>query len=152
LRDRDLVARLGGDEFAVVLHDGDYWAAESVARKLVLAVRDEVNNGESGVTVSMGVTPFDLVSVANTRDALRSADAAMYTVKRSGRNGYAVAGASDGPHHARSRADLAARPGWAERASSASSPSHEAARVPDLSAGGAAPSLAVVASGQQQRR
>ena len=152
LRDRDLVARLGGDEFAVVLHDGDYWAAESVARKLVLAVRDEVNNGESGVTVSMGVTPFDLVSVANTRDALRSADAAMYTVKRSGRNGYAVAGASDGPHHACSRADLAARPGWAERASSASSPSHEAARVPDLSAGGAAPSLAVVASGQQQRR
>ena len=42
LRDRDLVARLGGDELAVVLHDGDARAAEAVARKLVLAVRDEV--------------------------------------------------------------------------------------------------------------
>jgi diguanylate cyclase (GGDEF)-like protein/PAS domain S-box-containing protein len=152
LRERDLVARLGGDEFAVVLHDGDYRAAESVARKLVLAVRDEVNNGEGGVTVSLGVTPFDLVGVANARDALRSADAAMYTVKRSGRNGYAVAGASDGPHHARSRADLAARPGWSERAASASSPDNEAPRVADLSAGGGAPSLAVVASGQQHSR
>jgi diguanylate cyclase (GGDEF)-like protein len=152
LRERDLVARLGGDEFAVVLHDGDYRAAESVARKLVLAVRDEVNNGEGGVTVSLGVTPFDLVGVANARDALRSADAAMYTVKRSGRNGYAVAGASDGPHHARSRADLAARPGWSERAASASSPDNEAPRVADLSAGGGVPSLAVVASGQQHSR
>jgi hypothetical protein len=36
----------------------------------------------------------------------------MYTVKRSGRNGYAVVGAA-GPHHARPRrpvADLSARP------------------------------------------
>jgi diguanylate cyclase (GGDEF)-like protein/PAS domain S-box-containing protein len=135
LRDRDLVARLGGDEFAVVLHDGDCWAAESVARKLVLAVRDEVNNGAGGVTVSLGVAPFDLFEGVNARDALRSADAAMYTVKRSGRNGYAVAGASEGPHHARRRADLAARAGRAaERGADASSPGHEGPRVADLSA------------------
>ena len=55
--DRDLVARLGGDEFAVVLRDGDARAAEAVARKLVLAVRDEVTTGQAdgGVTMSVGV-------------------------------------------------------------------------------------------------
>jgi len=137
LRDQDLVARLGGDEFAIVLHDGDGWAAEAVARKLVLAVRDEVRtqageartNGvegrgpegggevaldlrDGGVTVSVGVAPFESLRGTGAREALKAADAAMYAVKRSGRNGYAVAGAADGPHHARRRrgvADLSAR-------------------------------------------
>jgi diguanylate cyclase (GGDEF)-like protein/PAS domain S-box-containing protein len=115
LRDNDLVARLGGDEFAVVLHDGDHWAAEAVARKLVVAVRDEADSGEGGVTVSVGVAPFDLFTGSNARDALRSADAAMYGVKRSGRNGYAVAGSGGPPRHARSRADLTARASRAPR-------------------------------------
>ena len=123
LRDNDLVARLGGDEFAIVLHDGDGWAAEAVARKLVLAVRDEVRTGsaegeldlrDGGVTVSVGVAPFELLIGASTREALKAADAAMYTVKRSGRNGYAVVGAPEGPHHARPRAgtvaDLSSQP------------------------------------------
>ncbi len=135
LRDQDLVARLGGDEFAIVLHDGDGWAAEAVARKLVLAVRDEVRTAEvrtdggeargadaggevaldlrdGGVTMSVGVAPFELIPGTGAREALKAADAAMYAVKRSGRNGYAVAGAAGGPHHARRRrgvADLSAR-------------------------------------------
>jgi diguanylate cyclase (GGDEF)-like protein/PAS domain S-box-containing protein len=155
LRDQDLVARLGGDEFAVVLHDGDGRAAEAVARKLVLAVRDEVRTGtgaslslvggpgparagagagpegaasgtgadegepaldlrEGGVTMSVGVAPFDHLAGTSARDALKAADAAMYAVKRSGRNGYAVVGAPEGPHHARRHrrqvADLPAPP------------------------------------------
>ncbi|HTW08759.1 MAG TPA: sensor domain-containing diguanylate cyclase [Acidimicrobiales bacterium] len=191
LRDQDVVARLGGDEFAVILRDGDRAAAEAVARKLVLAVRDEVRAdkalalpigagadadaaaaadadadadaeveveaidvrspslatmaagrrarvrravpaGEHGlpedVTVSVGVAPFELLapstdldsSVAG-REALKMADAAMYAVKRSGRNGYAMAGTDDGPHHARRRAEVpdlsiaAARVGEAAR-------------------------------------
>jgi len=183
LRDQDLLARLGGDEFAVILREGDPRAAEAVARKLVLAVRDEVSvtvgrpvdaagRACEGVTVSVGVAPFEVVSAeggapeagepragepragrdggvvvdldgremtrpASSRAAaasaaepsrprplgarqasrpvtrsgraalgnaaMRSADAAMYQVKRSGRNGYAVAGRADGPHHARRR-------------------------------------------------
>lgn len=122
LRDRDVVARLGGDEFAVVVRDGDRWAAEAVARKLVLAVRDEVFAGTisseapaAGVTVSVGVAPFELFGctgndqgVATTREVVKAADAAMYAVKRSGRNGYAVAGTGDAPRHARHRSGVEA--------------------------------------------
>jgi diguanylate cyclase (GGDEF)-like protein/PAS domain S-box-containing protein len=108
LRDRDLVARLGGDEFAVLLPDGDRWAAEAVARKLVLAVRDGITAGDAPqapeVTVSVGVAPFGaLQRGVNVAAALRAADAAMYEVKRTGRNGYSVHGAPEGPHHASHR-------------------------------------------------
>jgi diguanylate cyclase (GGDEF)-like protein/PAS domain S-box-containing protein len=154
LRDRDVVARLGGDEFAVILSEGDRAAAEAVARKLVLAVRDEVglpmsdagasldltgasndlSGGSSGpdgacsrpdqaaamapgsdrtgprVTVSVGVAAFEVLAEMShlgastaARDVVKAADAAMYSVKHSGRNGYAVAGTGDGPHHARPR-------------------------------------------------
>ena len=135
LRDQDVVARLGGDEFAVVLRDGDRRAAEAVARKLVLAVRDEVcgavTDGSASfpaVTVSVGVAPFELFAgrcpadgPAGTREVVKAADAAMYAVKGSGRNGYAVAGTPDGPRHARQRsgrvADLSsAGPALAGRA------------------------------------
>lgn len=122
LRDHDVVARLGGDEFAVIVGEGDKRAAEAVARKLVLAVRDEVRTPSlGGVTVSLGVAPFELLDWAAAqkgasvrdgadtaaaslgRDALSAADEAMYLVKRSGRNGYAVAGPDGVPRHARPR-------------------------------------------------
>lgn len=134
LRDHDLVARLGGDEFAVILSQGDSTAAEAVARKLVLAVRDEVfaapvpatsargPDGAAGdspsqdvaasgatapvpeVTVSVGVAAFEALAGKGAPEALKAADEAMYLVKRSGRNGYALFGASEGPHLARRRA------------------------------------------------
>ena len=129
LRDQDVVARLGGDEFAVILREGTRWAAEAVARKLVLAVRDEVGAAADaaavdapdeggtgprpGVTISVGVAAFellgstaDLAGATAARGALKVADTAMYSVKRSGRNGYAVAGTGEGPHHARRRTDV----------------------------------------------
>jgi hypothetical protein len=58
------------------------------------------------VTVSVGVAPFELLAGATPKDAIKAADSAMYTVKRSGRNGYAVAGAPEGPHHARRRSSV----------------------------------------------
>jgi diguanylate cyclase (GGDEF)-like protein/PAS domain S-box-containing protein len=119
LRDDDVVARLGGDEFAVILREGDRRAAEAVARKLVLAVRDEVAAPSAGgVTVSVGVAPFEdrpgapgnlgpVESLAPVelagwcRHFLAAADEAMYQVKRSGRNGYAMAGRNEAPRLAK---------------------------------------------------
>lgn len=117
LRDHDLVARLGGDEFAVILSEGEPKAAEAVARKLVLAVRDEVfaaTEAPAGagpgpeVTVSVGVATFADFEGAHQRELLQAADAALYAVKHSGRNGYAMAGATDAPHLARRRAPAVA--------------------------------------------
>ena len=116
LRDQDLVARLGGDEFAVVLHDGDTRAAEAVARKLVTAVREEVrvtapgSPGGGAVTVSVGVAPIAALAAGgagsgpgpgdlSTAGVVRVADEAMYNAKRSGRNGYVVAGAQPRRSH-----------------------------------------------------
>jgi len=162
LRDKDLVARLGGDEFAVVLRDGDRRAAEAVARKLVLAVRDEVTTagsvaGPGGggrepapvvgeVTVSIGVAPFDLLPGAGAREALRAADAAMYAVKRSGRNGYAIVGSEERPRHARARPagsagsypDAPGTSGCPETRVTRRVPGGAAARTPDLSAAASA--------------
>jgi hypothetical protein len=63
--------------------------------------------------MSVGVAPFELLPGVGAREALKAADAAMYAVKRSGRNGYAVVGSAEGPHHARRRRggvpDLSAR-------------------------------------------
>jgi diguanylate cyclase (GGDEF)-like protein/PAS domain S-box-containing protein len=122
LRDQDLLARLGGDEFAVLLRDGGSRAAESVARKLVIAARDEIALAEvSGpdavgppdglaagddppsvrVTVSVGVAAFEALAGRGPKEVVKAADTSMYAVKRSGRNGYAVYGAPDGPRHAR---------------------------------------------------
>lgn len=100
LRDGDVVARLGGDEFAVVLRHGSPEDAETVARKLVAAVREEVCAGgpASGpqasppVTVSVGVAPFAYYPGEGAGQVLEAADSALYSVKRAGRNGYALAG------------------------------------------------------------
>jgi diguanylate cyclase len=88
LRESDFLARFGGDEFALILIKSTPQAADAVARKLCANISDSrfyFENFEIKVTLSIGAaeaTAFD-----TTDSLLERADAALYHVKESGRNG-----------------------------------------------------------------
>jgi diguanylate cyclase (GGDEF)-like protein/PAS domain S-box-containing protein len=90
-REIDTVARIGGDEFLVVAGDlEDRDGAVELARKLAAATAGSVLIGQKPVTVTASVgialAPDDGESVAVL---IQRADAAMYEVKRNGKNGFA---------------------------------------------------------------
>jgi diguanylate cyclase (GGDEF)-like protein len=94
VRKTDMVARLAGDEFVVVLEMlTDAAHAEDTARKLLDRLKDPYMLRNAGVTVgaSIGIAlhrPEDPLDV----DAwMARADHAMYAVKRTGKNGVALA-------------------------------------------------------------
>jgi len=84
---RTFAARLGGDEFAALLPPGE--DAEEAARKLVVALAAPIALGDvkTQISVSAGIATVD--RTVAPLDLLRRADVAMYSVKRSGRNGFA---------------------------------------------------------------
>ncbi|HVG56873.1 MAG TPA: sensor domain-containing diguanylate cyclase [Vicinamibacterales bacterium] len=89
-RETDIVARFGGDEFALILPDTGQEGAVSVAariRERVGAAQFLASEGLSlHLTVSIGVATLP-DSVGSAEELLRAADAAMYQVKASGKNG-----------------------------------------------------------------
>lgn len=90
LRKTDTVARLGGDEFAILLPGTDEQAARQMAEKMILAIQQPAfaDSGEVVVGASIGIALYPRHGV--DEDALlRSADAAMYSAKRS-ESGYAL--------------------------------------------------------------
>jgi diguanylate cyclase (GGDEF)-like protein len=99
-RETDIVARFGGDEFVILLPETGTEGAHSVARRL----RDRVQrfNFLSGLvpggrlTASIGVAT--LPDAADTAEGLlQAADAAMYRVKVTGKNGIHIAGSENAP-------------------------------------------------------
>lgn len=90
LRAHDTLARHGGDELVAILPEQtEQQGIESVAERLVKAMREPVQIGTRAlrVTVSIGIARFP----HNGRDAsslLQHADAAMYRAKQGGRDRY----------------------------------------------------------------
>lgn len=95
VRSMDTVARIGGDEFLVILSEvGGRDDVERVASKVVAAIATPYEYDDQQMTVgaSVGIAlRSDECAGPDIDDFVRKADEAMYTVKKSGKNGYAFA-------------------------------------------------------------
>jgi diguanylate cyclase (GGDEF)-like protein/PAS domain S-box-containing protein len=94
VRQDDLIARLGGDEFAIWLGGADIALAEARAHDLIAntnLVAPYVVDPARPLGMSIGLAGFDSASEESFDALLARADAAMYEIKRGGRNGLAVA-------------------------------------------------------------
>lgn len=92
VRSVDTVARHGGDEFMIILTDVGYVSsARLVSEKIISAITKPVYYGEQllNVGISIGIALFPDHG-KNPDELLKNADRAMYTVKQSGKNSFAV--------------------------------------------------------------
>jgi len=90
IRDGDTVARLGGDEFVIMLPAlADTEDLEIVVQRLLAKFADPfvVEGRELHVTTSIGVSVYP-ADGADSDTLLKTADAALYSAKDKGRNGF----------------------------------------------------------------
>lgn len=90
-RPGDLLARYGGEEFAIILPETDLNGAESVAKNMLLNIRElKIEHPESKVnpyvTLSLGVSNMIPKTDQTPEKLLIAADNALYCAKESGRN------------------------------------------------------------------
>ncbi len=94
VRPSDVFGRIGGEEFLLILQGANLDIGGRVGEKLRREVERSsivTDNGDIGVTVSIGLTSVDHYQQAMTRfptvdDLLAQADKALYRAKHNGRN------------------------------------------------------------------
>lgn len=90
IRETDTVARIGGDEFIIILSSlPDFKVAERIASGLIEQIVQpiRVENVEVAVSASIGISLYP-ENGATAEDLIRSADKAMYQIKRRGKNNF----------------------------------------------------------------
>jgi diguanylate cyclase (GGDEF)-like protein len=85
VRRTDVVGRLGGDEFSIVMPETSVAGAKSALLKLKNDLAQAMKEHKWHISFSIGVISFDLPP-AKLDEAIMSADALMYHVKRNGKN------------------------------------------------------------------
>ncbi len=93
-RTNDAVARFGGEEFIILLHNADKEGAVKVAKRILKEIEKEKiihEYSETGfLTVSIGICSTVPRFDYNPRKMIETADKALYTAKRKGKNRYEV--------------------------------------------------------------
>lgn len=87
----DLPARLGGDEFVVVIEDADVpGAAVAIAHKLVEVMGRPVEVDGTSLNISTSIGIAYAYGAIDAKTLMSSADAALYSAKKTGRNRYCI--------------------------------------------------------------
>lgn len=89
--DEAVIGRFGGDEFTVLFLHTDKDALEDTILKLRETYARDIAETEDGkkVTCSVGASRYG-VDGTTVDELLKSADSALYYIKKNGRNGYAI--------------------------------------------------------------
>jgi diguanylate cyclase (GGDEF)-like protein len=102
VRATDYLVRYGGDEFVVILPQTPLGGARAVGERIVESVRARpFGQHEVPVTISVGVATAAPQEDLTGGDLLKFADAALYEVKRAGRDGIACRKPGSGTEHGR---------------------------------------------------
>ena len=90
IRETDTVARIGGDEFIIILSSlPEFEVAERIASGLIEQIVQpiRVEKAEVVVSASIGISIYP-ENGTTSEDLIRSADKAMYQIKRQGKNNF----------------------------------------------------------------
>lgn len=96
LRSTDMVARMGGDEFACLLPGAMGGDALAALMKVLDGVAELSDEGSGRATVSIGAV-WTRMPVKSVDTLLRQADAHLYEVKASGKDGLLASAAGEAP-------------------------------------------------------
>lgn len=91
-RGNDLIARIGGDEFILIYTDIDKQKTQALAKKLLESINSEVASHYKAqkLSASIGVSCYPK-NATTAKELLKSADSAMYAIKKSGKNSISFA-------------------------------------------------------------
>lgn len=93
VRSEDIVARIGGDEFVLLFtQPGNDDDVDSMALRILKSLEEPIKiaGAETSVSASIGIASFPQDGTDLER-LLKVADKAMYSVKKSGKNGHQYA-------------------------------------------------------------
>lgn len=88
-RQTDVAVRMGGDEFAILIPESDAVAATTVLERVQKQLADALAKHGTSVTASIGAVCFERAP-SRVEELVEGADALMYRVKQSGKNGLLV--------------------------------------------------------------